>query len=82
MNNSRVYLNYLLFGALTTFVNMLTYGVLTTKALDVDYQVATTIAWILSVITAFITNKKYVFKSNLGGKRTFLSEFFYFVFFD
>jgi putative flippase GtrA len=60
--------NYLIYGALTTLINILSYALLT-KLLNTDFKTATTIAWILSVLFAFVTNKLYVFHST--GKNIF-----------
>ena len=53
---------YLLFGVLTTIVNILAYSFLVIN-LKSDYKLATVIAWILSVLFAFFTNKVFVFNS-------------------
>jgi putative flippase GtrA len=70
--------NYLLFGGLTTLVNIVTYYLFVTL-LHVDYKVATTIAWIVSVLFAYITNKKYVFNSSHSTLGQVFKEFFYFM---
>lgn len=62
MNQKKELLNYLIFGALTTFINIVSYALLT-KLLYTDFKTATTIAWLLSVLFAFVTNKLYVFHS-------------------
>lgn len=49
---------YLIFGVLTTIVNFIVYF-LVLKISD-NYIFATTIAFIVAVIFAYITNKKYV----------------------
>lgn len=53
---------YLIFGVLTTLVNIVTYA-LSTKIFHIDWQVSNVIAWVLSVLFAYITNRKYVFES-------------------
>ena len=53
---------YLIFGVLTTLVNFAAYHICYTK-LQFQNLVSNTIAWILSVLFAFITNKIWVFKS-------------------
>ena len=53
---------YLIFGVLTTLVNFAAYNICYTK-LQFPNLVSNTIAWILSVLFAFITNKIWVFKS-------------------
>ncbi|WP_318507045.1 GtrA family protein [Bacillus sp. T3] len=80
MNNKKEVFNYLVFGVLTTIVNIASYGLLT-KIMNIDYKVATTIAWLLSVIFAFITNKMFVFKSLSIGIDTLIKEFSSFLFF-
>ena len=46
-----------------------------TNLLHVDYRVATSLAWIISVLFAFFTNKKYVFKSEKGFMKEMLLFF-------
>lgn len=60
--------NYLFFGILTTIINLITYYILILTILNpnnpLELQISNIIAWITSVTFAYITNKKYVFKSN------------------
>lgn len=58
-------ISYLIFGVLTTVVNIVVYYVFNTW-LQVNYLVSNAIAWIASVLFAYITNRKYVF----GSKNT------------
>jgi len=53
---------YIFFGGLTTLVNIIVYFVCYNIFL-ISNVTSTIIAWILSVIFAFITNKIYVFES-------------------
>lgn len=53
---------YLIFGVLTTLVNIVTYA-LCTKVLGINWQISNVIAWVLSVLFAYVTNRKYVFES-------------------
>jgi putative flippase GtrA len=62
---------YLVFGVLTTAVNIATYA-LCTRLLSLDVYVSNTIAWILSVLFAYLTNRKYVFESKT---KTFNEKF-------
>ena len=62
MKRKKEVISYLFFGVLTTLINILSYVVLS-KLFEVDYKLATTIAWVISVLFAFITNKIYVFNS-------------------
>ena len=41
---------------------------------DVNLIINTTIAWIISVLFAYITNKKWVFESDKKGKNAILKE--------
>ncbi|MGG0237123.1 GtrA family protein [Bacillus rhizoplanae] len=77
-NKTKEIFNYLLFGGLTTLVNIVTYYVCATLA-GMDYKVATTIAWIVSVLFAYITNKKYVFSSQHTSFAHAMKEFVYFM---
>ena len=62
MKRKKEVISYLFFGVLTTLINILSYVILS-KLFEVDYKLATTIAWVISVLFAFITNKIYVFNS-------------------
>ncbi len=53
---------YLVFGGLTTLINIVTYWLLT-KPLGIDFMVSNAIAWAVSVLFAFVTNKLFVFES-------------------
>lgn len=64
---------YLFFGALTTLVNIISYTILA-KLIHIDYLVSNVIAWILSVLFAYVTNKKYVFESKTTTKKELLKE--------
>ena len=65
--NKKELISYLIFGVLTTVVNIVVYYVFNTW-LQVNYLVSNAIAWITSVLFAYITNRKYVFES----KNTFM----------
>ena len=80
MKNKKEMFNYLLFGGLTTLVNIVTYYIFT-DTLNFDYKLSTTIAWVVSVIFAYITNKIYVFNSKQHNFIQVAKEFFSFIFF-
>lgn len=80
MKNKKELVSYLVFGVLTTLVNIVCYGLLA-KILHMDFKLATTIAWIVSVLFAFITNKLYVFNSRSLEAKTLIKEFLSFFFF-
>ena len=52
---------YVIFGILTTVVNIVVYFVFT--RLGVNYLVSNVIAWFLSVLFAYVTNRRWVFES-------------------
>jgi putative flippase GtrA len=80
MENKKEIFGYFVFGVLTTLVNIICYGLLA-KVANMDYKYATTIAWLVSVLFAFITNKLYVFNSKSMETKTVSKEFFSFLFF-
>lgn len=53
---------YLVFGVLTTVVNYVVYA-LCRELLRLPLLLANSIAWVLAVLFAFATNRKYVFSS-------------------
>lgn len=59
---------YVFFGGLTTVVNFVSYAVFA-KMLGVDEITSTVIAFVLSVIFAYLTNRKWVFQSRASGWR-------------
>jgi len=62
----RELINYLIFGVLTTVVNYVTYLVL--APFFTLTTVPTVVAWVLSVLFAYLTNRRYVFCSHSTGK--------------
>lgn len=71
-------ISYLIFGGLTTIVNIIVFY-LFDSILDVHYLFANAIAIIASILFAFFTNKKYVFKSSTPTAKLWLKEFSLFV---
>lgn len=54
---------YLIFGTLTTAVNIVVYY-LFSNIIQMNYLFSNTMSWFLSVLFAYITNRKYVFNSS------------------
>ncbi|QAA21565.1 GtrA family protein [Sporolactobacillus terrae] len=79
MKRSTEIILYLIMGGLTTLVNVACFFFLV--YFSVDYRIATTIAWIVSVIFAYLTNKRYVFKSETRTKKALIKEVFSFFWF-
>lgn len=70
-------INYLIFGVLTTIVNIVVFDLCN---MVMDYKPANIIAWILSVIFAYITNKLFVFESKSFAPKVLVKEISTFVF--
>lgn len=64
---------YGIFGVLTTVINIGVYGVLY-SGLGVSNVISNVIAWIISVLFAFITNKLWVFESKSFNFKLFVKE--------
>lgn len=56
-------LMYLIFGLLTTVVNIVVYFI-SSDLLSINYLISNVMAWFISVLFAFVTNKVYVFESS------------------
>ena len=73
-------INYLIFGVLTTLVNLITKYILLFTILNptngFQLQIAIIISWIVAVIFAYFTNRRFVFESKNENK---LKEFISFV---
>ncbi|GKS80542.1 membrane protein [Ligilactobacillus pabuli] len=71
---------YLFFGVLTTLINIVAFYVFGT-VFNLYYQLANVIAWLLSVLFAFFTNKVWVFGSKFTTARAFwveMGKFFFY----
>lgn len=64
---------YIIFGALTTAVDYASFTVLHYSC-EINEVIANTIAWILAVAFAYITNKLYVFESKSFNIRLLAKE--------
>ena len=63
MKNKKEVISYLIFGILTTLVNIVVYT-FCKDVLQIQYLISNAIAWIVSVLFAYFTNRKYVFESH------------------
>ncbi len=65
-------INYLIFGVLTTIVNLATKYILLFTIFDasnpIQLQSAIIVSWIVSVLFAYFTNRKFVFESTTQNK--------------
>ncbi len=66
-------INYVIFGGLTTVVNFITYFIVT-KIFNIDEVISNGIAWFISVLFAYITNKIFVFESKKSKFREIVIE--------
>lgn len=78
-NKYKEFLWYGFFGVLTTLVNIVSFYVFDKSGLNT--YISNLIAWILSVLFAFITNKLFVFGSKSFKFSIFIKEMFSFFFF-
>lgn len=63
---------YLFFGGCTTLVNIVSYFIC--SRIGCGTVLSTVLAWVVSVLFAYITNRKYVFESGLVGIIGILKE--------
>ncbi len=66
-------MRYLIFGVLTTIINIVTYAICY-NILRIPNLISNTIAWILSVVVAYLTNRKSVFNSKANTKKEIFIE--------
>lgn len=83
MNNIKKLINketilYVIFGVLTTIVNLIAYY-LFSNIININYLISNAIAWIISVVFAYITNKFFVFNSSYINKDVIIKEFIKFM---
>ena len=65
--------SYVFFGAVTTVVNLVVYYICYNMA-GLNSDLSTVIAWVLAVLTAFLTNKPFVFGSHDWSMKVLLPE--------
>ncbi|WP_296798754.1 GtrA family protein [uncultured Methanobrevibacter sp.] len=66
---------YVVFGAFTFFVNLISYFFFA-NLLGINYLVSNAIAWFLSVLFAYVTNRRWVFESRSPNILKEMSLFF------
>ncbi len=64
---------YLLFGVCTTAVNVIIYWI-SAHLLQIGTMFSTTIAWVIAVLFAYITNRRWVFCSDVTGIKEIIRE--------
>lgn len=71
-NQYREMINYLVFGGLTTVVNIVSFFLM--DLIGINTYINNTIAWILSVVFAYVTNKVFVFESKTTNRKELTKE--------
>ncbi len=72
-NKYKEIVNYLFFGGCTMVVNFISYGIFA-RLFGIDEVVSNIIAWTISVLFAYATNKIFVFESKTKGVKEFIKE--------
>lgn len=72
-------INYLFFGGCTTIVNFISYYI-PARIIGIDEIISNVIAWCVSVLFAYITNKLFVFSSKTESLIQTIKEMFSFIF--
>jgi len=65
-------ISYVFWGVLTTAVNVVSYWIC--RQVSISVVTSTVIAWFISVLFAYITNRHYVFHSKLSSLHQIFSE--------
>ena len=73
-------INYLCFGFLAFVLNYVLYY-LFERVIQIkyNYMIATALAWVLTVVFAYWTNRRFVFKSNNNDRLSIWKEFVSFI---
>ena len=71
MEKYRHYILYIIFVVLTTLVNVVTYYL---AHIFLPVMPSTVMAWILAVLFAYITNRRFVFGSQAKTKQEIIKE--------
>jgi len=69
----KAFILYAVFGVLTTLVNVVSYYICA-RILALNTVVSTVIAWLLAVIFAYVTNRKWVFESKENTTKGIIRE--------
>lgn len=74
------FLTYTIFGTLASLINILTYWIFG-HVFHLNYLFSNTIAWFISNVFSFLTNKKWVFQTEFTGVAEVLEESLWFFLF-
>ena len=70
----REILFYLIFGVATTLVNLVLFAAMNSLLGEQQYLVSNVVATVLAILFAYVTNKRYVFRSCTRGLTELLRE--------
>ncbi|MCL0311889.1 GtrA family protein [Apilactobacillus sp. TMW 2.2459] len=79
IQNNKQVISYLFWGVMTTLINIVVFMLLQ-KLTSWNYNINNSIAWIASVVFAYVTNRKWVFHSKSNSINEYLKEFISFSF--
>ncbi|MCK8624297.1 GtrA family protein [Apilactobacillus xinyiensis] len=79
IQNNKQVISYLFWGVMTTLINIVAFMLLQ-KFTSWNYNINNSIAWIASVVFAYVTNRKWVFHSKSSSINEYLKEFISFSF--
>ncbi|WP_125607038.1 GtrA family protein [Lapidilactobacillus bayanensis] len=80
LKNHRDFISYTFFGFLASVINIVSFMVIK-STFHAHYMFANTLAWLISVIFGFFTNKSLVFKSEYSTGYALITELIAFSFF-
>ena len=72
-NKYREVIAYLFFGGCTTLINIISFWICV-RLFSISATISTIIAWFLSVLAAYLTNRTWVFNSKASGIKEITSE--------
>lgn len=64
---------YLFFGVLTTLINLVVFWLMGTK-LSINIHISNSVAWVVAVLFAYVTNRTWVFKQHAHGSSAVIKE--------
>lgn len=70
--------NYLICGVITTIINIVTY-ILLTRLIGLEEVLSSGLAWIITIISAYVLNRSFVFVSKEKGITNIIKEFSMFI---
>ena len=72
-------IDYLVVGGVVTVINFISYCI-PSRVFKIDPVISQVIAWVVSVISAYVLNKIFVFKSKTNSFKELMTEMWSFIF--